>query len=89
MQNFSGILRASENKVIILCSVKLLTETACLLHNASAHDKEMTDIVIGTQQIQVKVRFQMWLEMLVQFCGNFVLIRVKCVCLRMILSRSS
>ena len=56
-------LHTAENKVMILCPVKFLTETADLIHDSLADYKKVTDIVVGPQEIQVEIRFQMRLEM--------------------------
>ncbi len=69
----SGFFYAAENKIIILCSVKFLPETSDFLQYSS-DNKKMADIVVGTQKVQVKIRFQMWLKMLVQFCCNLIFI---------------
>ena len=62
-------VKLAENKkeIVILGTVKLLPESSDFLNNASARHKEMTDIVIGAQQIQVEIRFQMRLKMFIQF----------------------
>ena len=76
MHHFSGILCAAKNEIIVLSAIKFPSESASFLHNTAAYNKEMTDIIIGTEQIKVEIRFQMRLKMFVQFCRNFIFIRI-------------
>ena len=57
-------LSTAENEIIILCAVIFRVKPFHLLKYRSFYYKEMTDVVVGTEKIQVKVRFEMRLEML-------------------------
>ena len=82
MDNFSGLLHTAKNKIIILCSVKFPSETAGLLNDTASYHQKMADIIVGSQKIQIKIRFQMRLEMFRKVCCYLVLICVDHICLR-------
>ena len=45
MHDLIGFFRTTENKIIILCPIKFLSQTAYLLHQLPLHNKLVTDIV--------------------------------------------
>ena len=81
MNNLSGLLHTPENKIIILCPVKFPAKSSNFLHKLSSDHKKMADVVVRAKKIQIKVRFQMRLKVLIQFCGHLVFICVHCICL--------
>ena len=79
MHHFPGFFHTSENKIIVLCSVKFPAESAHFFYKLPPHNKKVTNIVIGTKQINIKIRLQVWLKMLVQFSSHLILICVYCI----------
>ena len=76
MGHFFGNLHTSENEIIVLCAVKLSAKASHLFHQTFTHHKEMTDIVIRSEQIQIKIRLQVRLKMLTQVHRHLILIRI-------------
>ncbi len=66
MSDLAGFLYTTKNKIMILRTVKFLPESAGFTYNRLSGNKKMTDIVIGTQKVQIKIRLQMRLKMLTQ-----------------------
>ena len=63
-----------ENQIVILRSVKFTSQTAHFFNQTFFYHTKMTDIIIRPQQIQIEIRFKMWLKMFFQICRHFVLI---------------
>ena len=84
MSDLSGFFYAAENKIMILCSVKLLPESSNFTYYRLSYNKKVADIVIGTQKVKVKIRFQMGLKMLIQFGSYLVFICIDSICIRII-----
>ena len=70
------IFHAAENKIIILGALEFTAESSCFLKHGTPYHKKVTDIVIGSQKIQIKIRFQMRLEVFAEVCGNLIFIRI-------------
>ena len=70
MHHFPGFFHTTENKIIVLCSVKFPAESAHFFYKLPPHNKKVTDIVIGTKQINIKIWLQVRLKMLIQFSSH-------------------
>ena len=79
MHHFPGFFHTTENKIIVLCSVKFPAESAHFFYKLPPHNKKVTDIVIGTKQINIKIWLQVRLKMLIQFSSHLILICVYCI----------
>ena len=82
MMDFLCAFGAAQDEVVILCPIKFLPKSPCQGHHRFLHQEKVGDVVVGAQQIQVKVRLQVGLEVFGQVCGYFVLICVYAVNLR-------
>ena len=80
MRNFFRLLDAAEHKVIVLRPVEFSAEPSCLPDQIPLHHQEMTDIIVGPQQIQIKIRLQMGLIMFSTLRGDLVLVRIDDIC---------
>ena len=67
---------AAEQKLVILCSVKFFFLTAHFLHQCLFHNQQMADIIVGTQQIKIEIRLEIWLITLGKITCHLVLICV-------------
>ena len=79
MSDLAGLLYTAKNKIMILRTVKFLSESAGFTYNRLSGNKKMTDIIIGTQKVQIKIRLQMRLKMLAQICSHLIFIRINSV----------
>ena len=70
MSDLAGLLYTAKNKIMILRTVKFLPESAGFTYNRLSGNKKMTDIIIGAQKVQIKIRLQMRLKMLAQICSG-------------------
>ena len=77
VDDFSCQLRTAENKIIILRTVVLRTETTGFFCNFPAYNKEMTNIIVGSQKMQIETRFEMRLEIFGKISPYLVLIGIK------------
>ena len=75
-------LGAAENKIVILCTVKFLTETAHPCDEKFFHNKQVANIVYACQKIRIKVRFEMRIKQSSSVHIQLVLIGVDHICLR-------
>ena len=62
MSDLAGLLYTAKDKIMILRTIKFLPESASFTYNRLSDNKKMTDIVIGTQKIQIKIRLQVRLK---------------------------
>ena len=83
MVNLPCQFAATENKIIILRPVKGLPVFAGLLHQRPFHHQEMADIVVGAQEIRVKIRFKMRLKKSSGIKAYLILIRIDHIRFRM------
>ena len=72
----SRMFHTTEDKVIILRSVKLSAQHSDLINQRFLRHKQMADIIDRTQQIHVIIRFEMWLEELVSVHRHLIFIRI-------------
>ena len=72
--NFICGFYTAKNKIIILSSIKLFSEAPYFTDQYASYHKQMADIIIRPQQIQIKIRFHIRRQMLVPFAVYFVLI---------------
>mgnify|MGYP000178769324 CR=1 FL=1 len=71
------LLRAAQNKIIVLRTVILTIKSSDLLKKSSGYDQKMADVVIASQQIRIEIRLQVRLKVLTPITGNLVLIGVE------------
>ena len=81
MYHLSGLLHAAENKVIILGTIEFRAKSAYCLYQAAPCHKKMADIIVGTKQVNIKIRLQMGLKVLIQFCCDLILVCVNHICI--------
>lgn len=67
------LLRAAQNKIIVLRTVILTIKSSDLLKKSSGYDQKMADVVIASQQIRIEIRLQVRLKVLTPITGNLVL----------------
>ena len=87
MYYFSCFLHTAENKIIILRSVKFFTESTHFFHQLTSGNKKVTDIVIRTKQVNIKIRLQMRLEMLIQLCSHLIFVCINHISIFMLVQR--
>ena len=76
MADLSCQFRTTQDEIIILGTVIGPPESAGFPCQHRAHAKQMTDIIVAPQQIQIKIRFKMRLKMLFSLEIHLVLIAV-------------
>ena len=83
MADFFRLLRAAEDKIIILGSVVLRPEKAGLFRQSPLYAEQMADIVHRTEKVQVKVRLHVRLEKLMTIHAHLIFIRIQDIRLRL------
>ena len=73
----SCCFHTTEHKIIILCTIKFLSQHTNLIDQFFFYHKKMTDIVYCTQKINIEIRFKMRLEKLMAIHGHLVLIGIQ------------
>ena len=65
-----------ENEIVILSPVKLFSQHTHTVNQFFFSYKQMTNIINGTQQINVKIRLEMWLKEFMTIHRHFIFIRI-------------
>ena len=66
----------SEDKIIILCSVKFAAKHTDLFHQLSFCHEKVADIIDCAEQILIEIRFEMRLEELMSIHRHLILIGI-------------
>ena len=76
MRHHSGRLRTPESKIIILRPVEFFPEAAHLINDTLSHHQKMADVIVGSQKIQIKIRFHIGDQVLRPLAVDLVFIRI-------------
>ena len=80
MNNPFRLLAAAKDQVKILCSVIFPAKCSCLIQNRSFYHENMTDIIILSESEQVKIRFKVWLKVMLSIHTDLIFIRIDRIC---------
>ena len=77
MTDFPSLLYTAKDKIIVLSPVIFPPESAHFSDKFFSNHKKMGNIIIGAEQIQIKVRLKMRLKVFSQISCHLVLIRIE------------